>query len=248
MKNNAEGMLEMMIKLMHKDKWPVLVYASTSETFGNPQKIPMNEDHVQRPQSIYAVSKLTAERILTCHTAWNKYPGSVVTTFNTYGPNQNSSFSDAAVIALFIKKSLCGDTITIHGDGNQTRDFQYVGDAIRAYLILGTTGFEDGTKHYAYKGREYNTGTGVQTSIKDLANTILSITKSTSDITHTEARTGDLEALEADYTKIRHELGWKPQTTLREGLEKTISWYRTQFLKKGVLPSCQDNKIENGYK
>ena len=241
-KNNAEGMLELMIKLMHKDKWPVLIYASTSETFGNPIITPMPHDHLQNPQSIYAVSKLAAEKMVTAHAQWNKYPGVVVRTFNTYGPNQNSSFSDAAVIALFIKKALCGDTLTIHGDGSQTRDFQYVQDAIRAYRYLALRGQEEGTKHYAFTGRQYNTGTGVQTTIQDLADLIMSITNSTSNITHIDARTGDIIALEADYSRIRKDIGWKPQVDLREGLTKTIKWYREQYCKSGVLPIDDEEK------
>jgi UDP-glucose 4-epimerase len=233
--NNASSMLELMIKLRNTPNKPVLVYASTSETFGNPIKTPMPPDHPQNPQSIYAASKLAAEKILHAHAVWNHYPAVSVRTFNTYGPNQNSSYSDAAVIALFIRQALRGGPLTVHGDGHQTRDFQYAADAVKVYRILALAGTEQG---YPFRAAQYNTGTGVQTRIIDLADTIRSLIDPGLEILHTDPRSGDLEALEADYTQIKKDTGWEPRVKLEEGLEHTINWYRA-FLPKDTTPDTQ---------
>ncbi|MFP4400625.1 MAG: GDP-mannose 4,6-dehydratase [Candidatus Woesearchaeota archaeon] len=223
--NNATGTLDFVIKMMQTKDWPVLVYASTSETFGNPLTYPMTEEHLQNPQSIYAVSKLSAEKIILAHAAWNSFPGVVVRTFNTYGPNQNSGFSDAAVVALFLKKALTGETLYVHGDGTQTRDFQYAGDAVRAYRMLALARCSEDME-YKYTGMQFNTGTGKMTPIRHLADMVISLTDSMSDVKYSAARSGDIVALQADSTKIRNELGWKAEIPLEEGLRRTAEWFR----------------------
>ena len=107
----------------------------------------------------------------------------------------------------------------VHDSGEQTRDFQYVKDAVRAYSLVLQKG-------HPLSGEVFNIGTGVQTSIKDLAHKIKAITRSSSEITFVPGRKADLMSLEADYSEIHKKAGWAPRFTLTEGLERTIQWYR----------------------
>jgi UDP-glucose 4-epimerase len=138
--------------------------------------------------------------------------------FNVYGPRQVAS-DYSGVISIFIDQALSGEDITVHGDGEQTRDFVFIDDVVQANLDAATT---DAV------GEAYNVGTGESVTIRELAELIQDITDTCSDIVHTDARTGDIEHSKADISKARADLGYEPTVSLREGLKQTIEWYRTQ--------------------
>src|SRR3989338_430049 len=150
---------------------------------------------------------------------WYSYPVNVIRNFNTFGPNQNVS-AYSAVIPAFIERALSNEPLRITGSGEQTRDFQYVKDAVRAYESLVLT-------RGKLKGETFNIGSGKQIKIKDLAEKIIGLTGSSSRVEFDEGRKGDLAALQADYSKIKEKLGWQPKFSLEEGLKKTIEWYKT---------------------
>ena len=120
---------------------------------------------------------------------------------------------------LHLSNSQKNQTIKIHNTGDQTRDFQYVKDAVRAYSLVIT-------KDKRLSGEVFNIGTKKQTSIKELANLIKILSHSSSDIQFEEGRCADLMSLEADYTLIHAKTGWEPKYTLEEGLQRTIDWYK----------------------
>lgn len=216
--NNEHGTFKLIHKLLKTKKHPLFIYASTPEVYGNPQYVPMDINHPMDPRSIYAVTKLAAEKHCEALKKWYGYPMVIIRNFNTYGENQNVG-DYSAVIPAFIKKALKGDPLIIEGDGAQTRDFQYVKDAVEAYKLV----LENREKS---TGKIFNIGTGKQTSIKDLAELTVKLSKSPSEIIYREGRKVDLYSLEADFSETTKLVGWKPQYSLEAGLERTINWFK----------------------
>ena len=217
--NNERKTFEFVHNLFSSSSQPFLIYASSPEVYGNPVRTPMDELHPMRPRSIYAVTKLAAEKHCMSLFEWYSYPVNVIRNFNTFGPNQNVS-AYSAVIPAFIERALSNEPLRITGSGEQTRDFQYVKDAVRAYESLVLT-------RGKLKGETFNIGSGKQIKIKGLAEKIIGLTGSSSRVEFAEGRKGDLTALQADYSKIKEKLGWQPKFSLEEGLKKTIEWYKT---------------------
>lgn len=216
--NNELGAFEFCQSLLATKTKPALIHASSPEVYGNPRYTPMDEQHPINPRSVYAVTKLAAEKHCLSLFEWFGYRVNVVRNFNTFGENQNIEGHSAA-ISSFICRALKGEPLMVSGDGRQTRDFLYVGDAVLAYLALVEN-------IGSINGETFNIGTGRQTSIIGLAEKIIELTGSGSEIVFTAPRRGDLRALEADISKIKRALGWKPRCSLEEGLERTIAWYR----------------------
>ncbi|MFH0889594.1 MAG: GDP-mannose 4,6-dehydratase [Candidatus Aenigmatarchaeota archaeon] len=216
--NNEKGTFALTQNLLASSSQPLLIYASSTEVYGNPRYLPMDENHPLNPRSTYAVTKLACEKHCMSMWEWYKYPVTIIRNFNTYGENQNLR-GYPAVIPAFIHRALENKPLIIEGDGKQTRDFMYVGDAVNAYkTVMDNMGDS--------KGEVFNIGTGKDTSISDLAEKIISMTGSKSAVTHSEPRLGDLVALRAGVKHIKEKIGWTPKTTLEEGLKRTISWYR----------------------
>ncbi|PIQ95772.1 MAG: hypothetical protein COV67_13040 [Nitrospinae bacterium CG11_big_fil_rev_8_21_14_0_20_56_8] len=217
-RNNEWGTFRLMQVLLHSRTWPLMVYASSPEVYGNPIYTPMDIHHPMLPRSIYAVTKLAAEKHCKAMHEWYKYPVVVIRNFNTYGENQDIS-SNAGVVSRFILSALNDKPILIHDNGRQTRDFQYVKDAVRAYSLVMT-------RDKQYAGDVFNIGTGKQTSINTLARMIRDLAGSQSEIINRPGRSADLMSLEADYSLIHERTGWSPQWALEQGLKRTIEWYR----------------------
>ncbi len=217
-KNNEWGTFRLVQSLVRTKNWPLMVYASSPEVFGNPIYTPMDINHPMLPRSIYAVTKLAAEKHCKAMHEWYKYPVVVIRNFNTFGENQDIS-NHAGVISKFILDALKQQPIIIHDSGEQTRDFQYIKDAVRAYSLVIT-------KDKRFSGEVFNIGTNKQTSIKSLAELIKDMTGSKSRIDNRPGRSADLMSLEADYSLIHEKTGWEPRFTLEDGLKRTIQWYR----------------------
>lgn len=216
--NNEKGTFALAQNLLASKTQPALIYASSPEVYGNPKYLPMDENHPLNPRSTYAVTKLASEKHCMSLWEWYKYPVTVIRNFNTYGENQNL-WSYSAVIPAFIQNALNNKPLTIEGDGKQTRDFMYAGDAVNAYKAvvdnLNTS-----------KGETFNIGTGKEMKIADLAHKVIELTNSESKITYAEPRLGDLRALCADISRIKKKLGWEPKTNIEEGLKRTMEWYK----------------------
>jgi len=220
-RNNEWGTFHLMQILFRTKKWPLMIYASSPEVYGNPLYTPMDIHHPMLPRSIYAATKLAAEKHCKAMYEWYKYPVIVIRNFNTFGENQDIS-GYAGVVSTFILKSLNNEPIVIHNSGEQTRDFQYVKDATRAYSLVID-------KEKSLSGEVFNIGTQNQTSIKDLAQTIKKLSGSQSEIEFEPGRAADLMSLEADYQLIQEKTGWEPKFSLEEGLKRTIEWYRQRI-------------------
>ncbi len=190
-----------------------LVFASSSEIYGTAQENYMDENHPTNPQSPYAVSKLTGDKLCTTYKEVYGMKIDVIRNFNTFGEWQNDT-SYGGAIAIFTRKALRGEPLQIFGSGTQKRDYMYIEDALQGYLMSLEKDFPS----------PINFGTGTFISINELAKLIIKLTGSKSEIVHTKERPGEVQMLCADITKAK-QLGFKSVTNLERDLEKYTKWY-----------------------
>ena len=185
-----------------------LVYSSSSATFGEARRLPIDEAHPQAPASFYALSKLTAERYAGLAAELWGVPAVSLRYFNVFGlPMEESEYT--GVISIFFNRLLAGEPLVIYGDGGQFRDFVHVGDVVQANLRAALHGRPGGV---------YNIGTGVTTSVRQLAEAILEITGKSAEILYRDPRAGEVRESVADIALARRELGYAPRFDLRRGL------------------------------
>ena len=195
-----------------------VVLASSAAIYGHPETTPIPESHRTKPTSPYGLDKLACDHYARLYHDLYDLDTVALRYFNVYGPGQIGG-DYAGVISVFLEQALNDDPVTVHGTGEQTRDFVFVDDVVRANLLAAETD---------HVGEAYNVGTGESISIRELAELIVDITDSDSDIVHTEARTGDIEHSKADISKAESKLGYEPTVSIEEGLERTVEWFRTQ--------------------
>ncbi len=211
---NAEATLSLLEAARNEDARVVL--ASSAAIYGHPESIPITEDHPKEPTSPYGLDKLATDHYARLYNDLYDLETVALRYFNVYGPGQVAG-DYSGVISVFIDQALSGEDITVHGDGEQTRDFVYIDDVVQANCKAATT---DAV------GEAYNVGTGESVTIRELAELIQDITDTDSDIVHTDERTGDIEHSKADISKADQQLEYEPTVSLREGLEHTVEWYR----------------------
>jgi UDP-glucose 4-epimerase len=188
------------------------VFASSAAVYGSVDDI-VTEDRLYNPSNPYGMTKVDGE-LLVRYYRDRGVESTVLRFFNIYGERQVLSSGYAGVIPIFINKALKNETLTVFGDGEQTRDFIYIGDAVRAALsAVSASGV-------------YNIGSGVEHSVNRLAEIILGLTGSKSRITHEPAGPGDNRRSLAGIEKARRELSWQPENMLEENLKKVIEWYK----------------------
>ena len=192
---------------------PRFIFASSGAIYGDQDKQPVDETAIPNPRSPYAVSKLSAEQYVhTIGALWGM--GTIaLRIFNAYGPGQPMLPAHSPVIPRFIHQAQGHGSLVIFGTGQQSRDFIYVDDVVNAlkaalYAPLDMV-------------RTVNIGSGTETSINTLANHILSITNSSSNIIHSPVQNGGVSQLSADISLAREILDYKPQYSLIEGLKRT---------------------------
>ena len=196
-----------------------VVYSSSASVYGNPRSIPINEDDPLWTLSPYAVSKLGGENYCT---AFAESYGLRVTTVrysNVYGPGQRPDNPYCGVVSKFLVEAHAGRPITIHGDGEQTRDYTYIDDAVEATLLAAV--------HPRAEGEVFNVGTGIETSVNRLAASIGEALEVDVDLHHVDRRDIDnIRRRVVNIEKIRRMLRWTPQWTLDRGLIETANWYK----------------------
>ena len=188
------------------------VFASSSSVYGDCD-LPMREDRFPAPISPYGVSKLACENL--CHSYWRNFGVPVVSLryFTVYGPRQRPDMA----FHKFIKAILRGEEITIYGDGNQTRDFTYVDDAVDSTILA---------MEKSYAGEILNIGGGNYISVNGAVELLEEIVEKKARIRYIEKKKGEMEATWADIGKARKMLGYNPRFNLREGLVNEIEWIR----------------------
>lgn len=173
------------------------------------------EYHPQEPISPYAITKRTVELYLYAYKVNFGLNYTVLRYGNVYGPRQDP-LGEAGVIAIFCGKMLKGEVPTIYGDGNQLRDYVYVGDVARANLLALEKG----------DGNTYNVGTGKGTSVNQLFLVLKEVMRFEKDVVYAPARAGELFRSVLNCRKIKQEMGWKAAVSIRQGLKRTLKWYR----------------------
>jgi nucleoside-diphosphate-sugar epimerase len=190
------------------------VFASSCAVYGDPKFLPITEFHPANPISPYADSKLKAEQHCLDFHERRCFSSVVLRFFNVYGPRQGLN-DYSGVITKFISNIKQYKSLTIFGDGTQTRDFVYVSDIVEAI----TTSINSGKA----AGETIHIGTGKATSINELAETLLQITNIQVPVTHQEARTGEIKHSYADISKAAKLLGYAPRIPLSKGLGALVS-------------------------
>ncbi|MDK2880279.1 MAG: UDP-glucose 4-epimerase [Clostridia bacterium] len=203
-----------------------VVFASSGGVvYGEPRKFPVSEKHPKGPLSPYGVSKLTSEFYLAYYAEVHGLPYVALRYGNVYGPRQDPH-GEAGVVAIFGLKMLEGASPVIYGDGEQLRDYVYVGDVVRANLLalryLSEGRAKCGSGGCAINDFAFNVGTGVGTSVNRLFALLKELTGFAGEPGYGPERPGELRRIWLDPARARAELGWEPEVELREGLRLTV--------------------------
>ena len=215
-KVNAGGMLNILI-VAKKYGIERIVYTSSASVYGNARYLPINEDDRLQILNPYAASKLAGENY--CMAFFESYdiPVTILRYSNVYGTNQSPFNPYCGVVSKFFTLVMNDMPTEIHGDGEQTRDFTFVADAVDATLLAAVCPKAE--------GEIFNVGTGKETSINDLAVAIIQLTGNSIEPVYIDRRDIDnLRRRVLNIEKIRKNLKWIPQTPLKNGLEKTFAW------------------------
>jgi nucleoside-diphosphate-sugar epimerase len=207
-----------------------IVYTSSTSVYGNPRYLPINEDDPLSLLTPYAVSKLAGENY--CMAFYESYdlPTTAVRYSNIFGPGQDPSNPYCGVVAKFLDSLLAGRAPVVHGDGNQTRDFTFIDDAVEATLLAGTSD--------RALGEVFNVGSGVETRVNELAALLIRLTGARTAPAHTDRRDVDnIRRRVVNIEKTRRALRWVPEVTLEEGLRRTVEWQRSHAARPGAAGS-----------
>jgi UDP-glucose 4-epimerase len=198
-----------------------VIYTSSTSVYGNPRYLPINEDDHLSLLTPYAVSKLAGENY--CMAFYESYglPTTAVRYSNIFGPGQDPANPYCGVVAKFVESLFAGKPPVIHGDGNQTRDFTFIDDAISATVLAATSD--------RATGEVFSVGTGVETRVNELASILVRLIGSPVEPTHTDRRDVDnIRRRVVNIEKTRRALRWVPEVTLEEGLKRTVAWQRSR--------------------
>jgi UDP-glucose 4-epimerase len=193
------------------------VYISSGgAAYGEPERLPCDEEHPINPICQYGASKHTVEHYLYMYHVNYGLNYTVLRYPNVFGPRQNPE-GEAGVVAIFAGRMLGGESVTVNGDGEQTRDFVYVGDCAYANYLAVTVDHRAGI---------YNLGWSRPTSINDIFFALAKATGYNHPIQYGPAKAGETRHIYLDAKKAARELGWTPTVTLEQGLQKTVTYLR----------------------
>jgi UDP-glucose 4-epimerase len=189
-----------------------VVVASSAAVYGSPESVPVTEDAEHAPTSPYGIDKLAVDHYTRLFADLYDLPAVALRYFNVYGPGQPDS-GYSGVVSTVLSQARAEETLTVHGDGTQTRDFVHVDDVVRANLLAAESDAA---------GRAFNVGTGTETSINELARAVVDVLDTDSDIAHVDGRPGDIDRSVADITAARSALGYEPTIPLADGLRTVV--------------------------
>lgn len=218
---NCRGTLVLLESLRHHNPFARVIFAGTRGEYGASVKLPVDEEHPTNPMGIYAVTNLTAEKLVLVYDDIYGIKGTCLRITNTYGPRHQMKHDEYGVFNWFIRKAMDNEDIPVFGDGRILRDFLYMEDLVQCLLTIATV-------DSAY-GKVFNVGTGVPVSFIDLAKKIVEIT-GTGRVELTEFTQERKEVEPGDYyadiSLIRSIAGWQPLISLEEGIGRTVDFYR----------------------
>jgi UDP-glucose 4-epimerase len=207
-----------------------VVFTSTGGAlYGDFVQPPNVEDMPKDPEAPYGIAKLSVEYYLAYYARVHGFDPVAVRFGNVYGPRQDPH-GEAGVVAIFCGRILAGRALTIFGDGSQTRDYVYVGDVADAVYHAATASLP---RPGRLDDRGFNVGTGVSTSVTDLAQELVSAAGRQVGIEHAPARPGELQHSALDVSKTARVLGWKAKFDLPKGLRETFAWFEARHVPAG---------------
>jgi dTDP-glucose 4,6-dehydratase len=195
--------------------------ASTSEVYGDPLVHPQPEDYrgnvsTTGPRSVYDEAKRYAEALTMAYHRHHRIDTRIVRIFNSFGPKMMED--DGRMVPNFIRQALLGEPLSVYGDGSQTRSVQYIDDLIEGVIRLMKS----------EETRPVNIGNPVEYSVREVAEMIIELSGSQSQISHQPLPEDDPKQRCPDITRATEVLGWEPQTPAREGLARTLTWFASQ--------------------
>jgi len=198
-----------------------VIYAGSSSVYGNTPTLPKNEAMCPHPITPYAVTKAAGELYLQSFTQVYGLETVTVRYFNVFGPCQDPTSHYSGVLAIFTQKMLSGEPITIYGDGEQSRDFTYIQNVVHGNLLASEAPAE------RVSGKVFNVATGVRVTLNETVAMMREITGYTGKVSNAEERGGDVKHSLADIQLAKEAFGYEPMVQFREGLERTVDWYKT---------------------
>lgn len=199
-----------------------VVYAASSSAYGNSETLPKHEEMVPHPISPYAVQKLTGEHYMQAFASVYGLETVCLRYFNIFGPRQDANSQYSAVLAKFITQMQQNESPTIFGDGEQSRDFTFVANAVQANLKACVALTAE------VSGRVFNIATGTRFSLNQTFAMLQKIIGFNGPARYAEARTGDVKHSLADISLAQKHLGYSADVSFEEGLRRTVEWYRQQ--------------------
>ncbi len=221
LKINAESTLNI-LEYLRYNKLPELnrfVYTGSTSIYGSSVKLPVNENDAPDVLSNYAATKLLGENYTLMYCRNYDIPVSVVRYSNVYGYGQTPRNPYSGVLGKFIHNALTGEPLKIYGDGEQTRDYTFISDAVDATILAAV--------HPRAYGDVFNIGTTVETSVNKLAKIISSIVENVQTERIPERDIDNIRRRSIDISKIHKNLGWSPKFNIKRGVKETIDWYKT---------------------
>lgn len=197
-----------------------IVYAGSSSAYGDTPTLPKHEAMAPNPISPYAVAKLAGEHYMRVFTRVYGLETVVLRYFNVFGPCQDPTSHYSGVLAIFCRGMLAGEQPTIYGDGEQSRDFTYIYNVVHANLLAATAPAEK------VAGRMMNTATGSRVTLNEVFGLLRELTGYSGSPAYAPARAGDIHDSLADIRLARELLDYEPIVDFREGLRRTVEWYR----------------------
>ena len=223
---NAESTLNMLEFIRHNrpTRLKQFVYTGSTSIYGSSVKLPVAETDPTLVLSNYAATKLLGENFTLMYSRNYDLPTSVVRYSNVYGYGQTPLNPYCGVLGKFIHNSLTNEELTIIGDGEQTRDYTFIEDAVNATILAAV--------HPRAFWDVFNIGTTVETSVNDLVNIISEFIPDVKVTSVSERDIDNIRRRSIDITKIHNNLGWSPMTNIRSGIRHTLEWYKKEILTK----------------
>lgn len=198
-----------------------VVYAGSSSAYGDTPTLPKHEGMLPKPISPYAVAKLAGEQYMCAFARVYGLETVTLRYFNVFGPFQDPSSHYSGVLAIFCRKMLAGEQPTIYGDGKQSRDFTYIDNVVEANLLAAAAPAEK------VSGQVMNAATGSRIPLNEVFVQLCELTGYRGKPAYAEPRAGDIRDSLADIQLAQRLIGYQPAIDFREGLRRTVEWYRT---------------------
>jgi UDP-glucose 4-epimerase len=216
---NVEGTVNVLVAARDAGVKRV-VYAASSSAYGDTPTLPKREDMTPMPLSPYAVAKLAGEMYMKVFYGVYGLQTVCLRYFNIFGPRQDPTSQYSAVLAKFITLMLRGGRPTIYGDGEQSRDFNYIDNAVSANLLAATAPEKD------VAGETFNIATGHRYDLNQTFALLKPLTGYSGAVEYAAERKGDIKHSLADISRAQQKLGYQPLVNFEEGLRRTVDWYR----------------------